>query len=170
MFYCGPPALSADLTKKCRKYGFAYKKELFWFSLYSVVFYLHERTTIFISLLLRLRRLLFNCYYRKEINCSITASEYDRRAWAHSLILISSDADSHAFNRTDLSVKCLKRGIDEWQTTNGKGETERRRKPEERECSCLIVAVAPNSFLFFLFFFFFYFSQLLFLFVKTDSY
>ncbi|CAF3560809.1 unnamed protein product [Adineta steineri] len=29
VFYCGPPALSAELTTKCRKYGFAYKKELF---------------------------------------------------------------------------------------------------------------------------------------------
>jgi len=29
VFYCGPPALSSDLTKKCREYGFTYKKELF---------------------------------------------------------------------------------------------------------------------------------------------
>lgn len=29
VFYCGPPSLSAELTKKCRQYGFAYKKELF---------------------------------------------------------------------------------------------------------------------------------------------
>ena len=29
VFYCGPPALSADLTRKCRQYGFAFKKELF---------------------------------------------------------------------------------------------------------------------------------------------
>ncbi|CAF3062340.1 unnamed protein product [Rotaria sp. Silwood2] len=29
VFYCGPPSLSAELTTKCRQYGFAYKKELF---------------------------------------------------------------------------------------------------------------------------------------------
>jgi hypothetical protein len=29
VFYCGPPSLSVELTKKCRQYGFAYKKELF---------------------------------------------------------------------------------------------------------------------------------------------
>jgi len=29
VFYCGPPAISDALTKKCRQYGFAYKKELF---------------------------------------------------------------------------------------------------------------------------------------------
>ncbi|CAF2124187.1 unnamed protein product [Rotaria magnacalcarata] len=29
VFYCGPPSLSAELTRKCRQYGFAYKKELF---------------------------------------------------------------------------------------------------------------------------------------------
>jgi len=29
VFYCGPPSLSVELTKKCRRYGFAFKKELF---------------------------------------------------------------------------------------------------------------------------------------------
>jgi len=29
VFYCGPPAVSGELAKKCRQYGFTYKKELF---------------------------------------------------------------------------------------------------------------------------------------------